>query len=87
MAARNNLRHDEKTRQRIQTTQLIKRLESHALGDIELKTSQIKAIEILLRKTVPDLQAVEMSGGENPVQFVVSGQPAMSSKEWLEKHK
>lgn len=87
MAARNKLTHDEKTRMKIQASQLINRLESHALGDVELKMSQIKAIEILLKKTIPDLQSIELSGGESPVQFVVSAQPMMSAQEWLEKYK
>ena len=58
MAARTRrIFHDENTRLKIQATQLIKRLQKHALGEIELTTSQIKAIEVLLRKTLPDLAA------------------------------
>lgn len=68
MAARLNRRHQEMVRDKIQANQLINRLESHALGDVELTPTQIKAIEILLKKTLPDLSAVEHSGDdENPV--------------------
>lgn len=49
---------DAKTRARIATTQLLKRLEDNAFGRIELNTNQIKSIEILLRKTMPDLTHV-----------------------------
>ncbi len=55
-------------RDKIQATQLVNRLENHALGDVELSRTQIKAIEILLKKALPDLSAVEHSGDdENPV--------------------
>lgn len=62
MAARKNLSHDNKTREKIQTTQLVKRLTSHALDDLDLSNTQIKAIEILLKKTLPDLKQFEVSG-------------------------
>jgi hypothetical protein len=72
MAARLNRRHQDMVRDKIQATQLINRLEDHALGILELSQTQIKAIEILLKKTLPDLSAVEHTGDEeNPV--VVKG--------------
>lgn len=72
MAARLNRRHQDMVRDKIQASQLVNRLEDHALGDVELSQTQIKAIEILLKKTLPDLSAVEHTGDEeNPV--VVKG--------------
>lgn len=70
MAARLNLRQQDQTRSAIQTTQLVKRLQDYALGEIaEIETGRLKAIEILLRKTLPDLSAVTLSGDEdNPVK-------------------
>ena len=50
------------TRARVQTSQLINRLQDHGFGKIELSTTQIKAIEILLKKSMPDLQAIQHSG-------------------------
>lgn len=38
------------------------RLVGHANGEIELTRDQIKSIEILLKKTMPDLKAIEHSG-------------------------
>lgn len=72
MAARTNLRQQDQTRAAIQTTQLVKRLQEYALGKIdEIETGRLKAIEILLRKTLPDLSAVTLSGDEdNPVNIV-----------------
>jgi hypothetical protein len=56
--------HDDATRQKIQTTQLINRLQDNAMGKInpELSSAQVKSIEILLRKALPDLSSVEHSG-------------------------
>ena len=71
MAARTRrVLHDDATRKKIQTSQLINRLQDHALGKIELSPTQIQAAQILLKKSIPDLQATEISGpdgGEIPV--------------------
>lgn len=71
MAARIRKHHQDEVRLRIQTSQLINRLTDHALGDTELSATQIRAIEILLKKSIPDLSAIEISGDEeNPLQLV-----------------
>lgn len=63
MAARvRKIRHDEETRAKIQTSQLINRLQSHVLGKVELSPTQVRSAEILLKKTIPDLSATELSG-------------------------
>lgn len=56
--------HDDKTRQRIQASQLVNRLQANALGKLktEMTPSQVKSAEILLKKTLPDLTATELSG-------------------------
>jgi hypothetical protein len=58
MATRKQNWHTEETRQKIQTSQLINRLTSHAFGEVELSTTQVKAIDILLKKALPDLQSI-----------------------------
>lgn len=71
MAARIHLTHDAKTRERIQTSQLINRLQDNAFGKIELTPSQLKAIEILLKKSLPDLSAIQISGdADNPLNVI-----------------
>lgn len=66
MAARLNPRHQDMVRDKIQASQLINRLTEHALGQIDLEPTQVKAIEILLKKSIPDLSAVSISGqGDN----------------------
>lgn len=64
MAARLNPSHDLRTREKIQTSQLINRLQSNALGELEKEMSpgQVKSAEILLRKILPDVSATELTG-------------------------
>ena len=62
MAARTKrIIHDANTRAKIRTSQLANRLTDHALGKIDLEPTQVRAIEILLKKTLPDLSSVEMN--------------------------
>lgn len=55
--------HAAKTREKIQTSMLINRLSDHALGKVDLSPTQVRAIEVLLKKSLPDLQAVTVDGG------------------------
>lgn len=60
MAARTKkIRHDEETRAKIKTSQLINRLSNHVLGTVDLKPTQVAAALGLLKKTMPDLAASE----------------------------
>jgi hypothetical protein len=58
MAERLRKTHQDDVRTKIQTSQLINRLQDHALGKIKLEATQIKSIEVLIRKTLPDLSQV-----------------------------
>lgn len=79
MAARLNLRQQEQTRAAIKTTQLVKRLQCYALGEkdeagneVDLDAGRLRAIEVLLRKSLSDLSSVTISGDEeNPLAFVI----------------
>lgn len=78
MAARLNPRHSEMVRTKIQATELINLLQDYALGRIdEITSGRMKAIEILLKKSVPDLSSIEMTGNdEAPVLLkVITGVP------------
>lgn len=76
MAARTRkVKHDDFTREKIRTTQLVNRLEKHALGEISMEPTQVRAIEVLLRKSLPDLSSVTLSGDEDkPVRTVIEWQ-------------
>lgn len=63
MAARKSVvRLSESWRERISSGALVDRLQKHAQGQIEMTSTQIKAAEILLRKCIPDLAAIQHSG-------------------------
>lgn len=77
MAARLNPKQDARSREAIKTTQLVKRLQAFAFqeaGDqgevIDIDPQRLKAIEILLRKSLPDLSAITLSGDDDkPIAF------------------
>jgi hypothetical protein len=84
MAARIRKKHQDEVRAKIQASQLINRLQNHALSTEvdELKPSQLKAIEILLKKSVPDLQSTEITGDSDaPMQLkIITGIPKKSDE-------
>lgn len=55
----------EEAREKIKTTQLINRLQDHALGEVEMTPTQVRAVEVLLKKRVPDLTSVAIGGGHD----------------------
>lgn len=66
MAARLNKLHQEDIRKKIQASQLINVLQDHALtGEGEFSMTRMKAIEILLRKSVSDLSSVQLDANVN----------------------
>ena len=82
MAARNRPGLSENTRKRIQTTMLVKRLEEHILSKPEIledgtivnkdlmTQSQVSAALGLIKKTLPDLSSMELTGDpENPIDM------------------
>jgi hypothetical protein len=73
-------RHQDDVRRKIQASQLINRLTDHAFDRVELSSSQIKAIEILLKKSIPDLSSVELTGDKgNPVRLEFAWQAPSES--------
>lgn len=75
MAARIRKHHQDEVRARIQVSQLINVLQKQALGESEdeISPSRMKAIEILLRKSLPDLSSVELSGTDGGPIRIVAG--------------
>ena len=78
MAARTRkVKHDDFTRERIRTTQLVNRLEDHALNGGNMEPTQLRAIEILLKKCLPDLSSVTMDATHDGAVTwtIISGVP------------
>jgi hypothetical protein len=69
-----NKLHQEDVRKKIQVSQLLNVLQNHALGTTEdLSPTRMKAIEILLRKSMPDMASVTISGdADQPLQHIVT---------------
>ena len=65
--------HQDDVRSKIQTSQLINRLTDHALGAIDLSPTQVRAIEILIKKTLPDLSAVDLSAADGTIGEAIKG--------------
>lgn len=78
-AAKLNPRHQQLIRDKINAALLVEKLQQCALDGLELTSQQMKAIEILLKKSVPDLQSIEMTGdAEAPVVLkVITGVPPL----------
>lgn len=81
MAARTSIpskEQQERTREAIKTTQLVKRLQLYALGEkdeqgvlVDLDANKLRAIEVLLRKSLPDLSTITLAGDpDSPIQSV-----------------
>jgi hypothetical protein len=87
MAARSvKIRHDDQTRAKIKTSQLINRLTDHVLGTVEMTASQVRAAEILLSKTLPSLASVEHSGEVSHPTVVRAPPVAKGNAEWQQQH-
>jgi hypothetical protein len=56
-----NPQHDDRTRAKIQTSQIINRLTSFVNGEVEMSAPQVTAALGLLKKTLPDLSHSEVN--------------------------
>ena len=71
MAARKQRWHPDEVRKRIQASQLLNRLNDHALSQNEVKmdATQIQAARILLAKVLPDLASTTIQGDiDKPIE-------------------
>lgn len=79
--------HSELVRERIKTTQLVNRLTNFALGKLRkpMEPHQVTAALGLLKKTVPDLQAIEHSGTIVEEVHTVSSEP-LTEEQWAQEY-
>lgn len=82
----NKIRHDENTRLKIQVSNIITYLQSHIEGTKELSATQLKACEILLRKSLPDLTSVEISGEITTSKVIRAPALATTPTTWADEH-
>lgn len=82
-ARREKLRQEaaDATRERIKTSKLLDRLQAFALGEkidgkaVKLSPSEIKAMEILFDKTLPNLASIKHEVEAKQVTFLIDTQP------------
>lgn len=66
----------QKTKDAARATQLQNRLVDHGFGKVDLSPTQVRAIDIVLKKLKPDLQAIAIGNDD-------SGQPL--TIRWVDK--
>ena len=67
---------NQAARDKIDSTRIVKRFLNHFQGEAELSQSQIKVGEILLRKTLPDLSATDLTTKGDNISFTMQiGKP------------
>ena len=76
MATRLNPKQDELTRSKIQTSQLVNRLNAFALDEtssVRMSSDQVRAALGLLKKTIPDLAVTTHTGPDGGPVLIVTG--------------
>jgi hypothetical protein len=94
MAARvNKIRHSDETRQKIKADRIIERLTCFFLGEADrtglvpnLTQPQVNVGLGLLKKIVPDLQAVQHSGEITTSYVARVPVTATTAEQWEQKH-
>lgn len=61
----------EEWKAKIQAGVILDRLVKHVNGEIDMSASQIKAADILLKKTIPDLARSEVTGADGGAQEMI----------------
>jgi hypothetical protein len=70
MAARKTNFDPAYIREKIRTTQLVKRLEDFAFGSVKMEPAQVTAALGVLKKTLPDLAAQTDKDGNTPKTLI-----------------
>lgn len=92
MATRLTLRQQDSVRTLISAQKLVARLQAFVLGRpingklVDLSATQVRGIEVLLRKVVPDLATIEHKG--EVTHHYVAQVPAVAetTEEWQKQH-
>lgn len=85
MAIRKRLYHPDEVRAKIQTSQIVNRLNDYVFGKIELTKGQVSAALGLLNKVIPNLASVEVSGEIEHKYAVEVPAPAASVESWSQQ--
>ena len=74
MAARTlRPKHSDEIRSKIQASVIIGFLTEHVKGNREMSATQVRSAEILLKKSVPDISSIELTGADGgPIRVVAA---------------
>ena len=76
----------QSVRERIKTSMILNRLQDHTLGKCDLSNTQVRAAEILLRKTMPDLSQVESNSTVEHRYVARVPEKAATVEQWQQQH-
>ncbi len=76
-----NAMHSEAVRQRIKTSYLVNALTNYVRGTRKMEPAQVTAALGLLKKTIPDIQAIEHIGEIEHRHHVVQAEP-LTEEAW-----
>jgi hypothetical protein len=68
-------------RQRIQTTKLAKALQDHVFGKNKMTSTQVRAAEVLLARTLPTLTQTELNVDGQLGTYDISDKP-LTAEQW-----
>ena len=74
--------HREATIEKIRTSAVLNRLIKHAMGEVEMSSSQVAAAKALINKYIPDVSSVEMTA---EVEHSVAASEPMTTEQWLKE--
>lgn len=79
--------HPDVVRKRIQAAKLVDRLQDHIFDRLPkpLDISQVRAIDLLLKKCIPDLTRTLISADVN-VKYVAELPKVLTKSEWIAKY-
>lgn len=84
MAARDRTWTPQKVRERIRVSMLVQRLQKHVLGKVKMSTTQVRAAEVLLSRTLPTLTQTDLNVDGQLGTFDISDKP-ISADEWAKQ--
>jgi hypothetical protein len=65
---------------------IVNRLSDHVRGKVKLTAAQVRSAEVLLRKCVPDLSAVAVSGEVVQRYVIEAPKPAVDAQTWQQQN-
>lgn len=69
----------------INVNQILRRLFKLVMGQVEMTPAAVTAAGIMLKKVLPDLAAVDLSGSVENIHYAIADEPT-TADEWVERY-